>query len=383
MPGVPLDEVQQIWLVLIVLYVVECAWWLRGDARRLYTGGLTGWSDRPEDATLRDAWRLGFAAPLPWSESFAAQAWPFPCDAERLLVPTLDAATGTTGWDVVPFTAFARATSREREVLLDDRVVGRFWSADFAALAAARLEAIRAASPARRPAAIDALVSDLYDLPGAGERLAALRRALAPLNAAAGWLTLVGLGAAPLAWTFRRSLPSPVPATLAALAVGLWLVAAVAALLLPRGRLPAEAGRLGHRLLALLSPATAMRMPDTLSRDALVAHEPLVVALVTRGRRAELPAAYLRDILHAPQPPGPADVAATLDRFRERVRPAAEAAVRAAGCDPTALVAAPAPQPDARGWCPRCARQYVQPQGTCAGCGVAIQPLPAAAADGC
>lgn len=379
MPGVPLDEVQQIWLVLLVLFVVECAWWLRGDARRLYAGRFAGWSDRPEDAALRDAWRLGFANPLPWSESFAAQAWPFPCDAEQLLVPTLDTATGATGWEGVPFAAFARATSQEHDVLLDDRVVGRFWSADFATLAAARLEALRSATAERRPTAIGALVDELFDVPGATDRLAALRRSLRPLREAAGWLTLLGLGAAPLAWTFRRHLPGSVPATLAALAVGLWLVAVIATLLIPRRQLPAAAGRLGHRLLGLLSPATAMRMPDTLARDALVAHEPLVVALVTRGRSVDLAAAYLRDILHAPQPPGAADVTATLERFRDRVRPAAEAAVRAAGCDPERLVAAPAPQPDARGWCPRCARQFVQPEGTCASCGVPLRPLPAAA----
>lgn len=380
--SLPLDDVQQICLVLGILYLAECLWWLRGNAYRLYASPFTAWSEAPGDAPRVNAWRFGLANPLPGTESFAAETFPFPFDAVSLLLPRFDAVTCRECFEVLPFDAIEAITSSERDVLFGTRTVGSFSSTAFAQATASRLERIRSAAAVERAEIAESIVADIWDYHKAKSRLDAWRKAARFLREWGATLSVLGLGAAPLAWACRHWLPQNLPLILVAMCVVLWFAVAIRGMLLHGDFLPPDGKTAMHRTIACLSPATAMRLYDTLGRDVLAAYEPLVVALLSGSghRDTTTTAAFLRDALHPAGGPTVAasDAAAqetvdkTIDWFRSRMGRHARQAVRKSGLDPDALLTQLPIEQGVCTYCPRCSRQFTTPGGVCGFCS---QPL--------
>ena len=119
----PFDDVEHLFLVLWGLYAVECAWWLRGNARRIYGDPLADFSDDPLDGPQVDTWRLGFANPMPWCDSYMAESHPFPFDCTQFLLPETDPANGTERYRAVAFDAIGPVSASDRSVLCDGLVI--------------------------------------------------------------------------------------------------------------------------------------------------------------------------------------------------------------------------------------------------------------------
>lgn len=379
--ALPLDDAQQILVVLAVLYGVECCRWLRGDSRRLLAGRFSRWSDFPRDPPAVDGWRLSAANPLPWAESFTAERFAFPFDATRVLLPILDHDTGREHYVAVDLDALEPVLASDGEVVSGDRRLGAFSSPALATTHAARLERLRATPSTDRPAVAEDLLAEAWSLPAAAARLDRWQRASRGVRVLGGWLTVAAFVAAPLAYAFRGRLPANVPLGLVAGFVVLWLWTAITGLRLRVDDLPEGHRGWTHRLVTFCSPASAMRLFDTAGHDVLAGFEPLVVVLATRaGGGPAAATAWLRDAVfpgdRGPVPPVDAAGAAALRWFRDRSAALARRAVADAGLDPDVLLAPPAAGPDVRSYCPGCGRQFSAEKGDCDACGLASIRVP-------
>lgn len=373
--GLPLDDAQQILVVLAALYAVESCRWLRGDGRRLLAGRWSHLGDFPRDPPAVDGWRLSTANPLPWAESFTAERFAFPFDATHILQPVLDRDTGREHFATLDLDALHPVGASDRDVVSGSRRLGQFSTPALAAALAGRLERLRAAAPADRPAVADALLTETWSLPAAAMRLDRWRRASRWVRLLGGWLAVAAFVGGPVAYVARDALPTNGPLALAAGFIVLWLGTAIAGLRLARDELPVGHRGWTHRLVTFCSPASAMRLYDTAGHDALAAFDPLVVVLATgTGGGTAAATAWLRDAVHpgdrGPVAPRDAAGAAALRWFQDRSATLARQAVRDAGLDPDALLAPPAAGPDVRSYCPGCGRQFSTDAADCEACGL-------------
>lgn len=378
--GLPLDDVQQIFVVLTTLYAIECCWWIRGEARRIFGQPFPSWSDRPGESTTVDAWRLSCSNPWPGGEAYAAQSFPVPFDHTRLLIPQLDAATGCETYRQIAFEELEPIAARGLDVYAGSRRLTGCSSTRCASALATRLERLRASAASDRPAVSEAVLAEIWSLPEARQRLDRWRRDCRTLRLLGGLLAATGILAGPLAYALRHALHPQFLFVLLVTFLGLWLATSIAGLLLPSG--PHAPGLdFTHRLIPFLSPASAMRLYDTAGRDTLADHEPLIVAIATGGPGGpdSLVAAWFRDALFpARRPSIPADdplTTAALHWFHDRSAQHARTAIKSTGLEPDDLLIPAAAPPDVRSYCPRCGRQFAVDTATCLACGLASAPL--------
>jgi hypothetical protein len=133
--------------------------------------------------------------------------------------------------------------------------------------------------------------------------------------------------------------------------------------------------RFTHSLTVLLSPATTIRAYDLLARPLLEGFHPLTLAKIfcADERFQEFARWILREIRHPALPlsPGQEPVAeATARYWRELCCNGIEQFLKANGVDPNALDASPKPLDDScRAYCPHCLAQFTSEGGACADCG--------------
>lgn len=377
--GFPLDDVNQVFVVLAVLYAVECCWWLRGEARRFFRSPFDRLSDRPADSPTVDAWRLSFSNPWPWGEAYAAEPFPIPFDHALLLIPRVDAASGRETYRAVNYESIDTITASGCDVLAGDSRLLGCSSPVFASAVATRLERLRVAPAHARPMAAEDVLSEIWSLEAARRRLDGWRRDARALRCLGGLLAVSGILVGPIVHAWRDALPQQVPLALLVAVSGLWLSTSITGLLVASG----PGGRpldVTHRLIPFLSPASAMRLHDTAGRELLAGHEPLVVALVTGRPDGDqcVAAAWFRDALfpaHRPSvAPDDSRAVAALAWFRGRSGDFARLAVAAAGLDADGLLVPADMDPEILSFCPRCGRQFTVEVTTCLACGHASAP---------
>lgn len=382
--SLPLDDVQQIFVVLAVLYVVECFWWVRGDAFRVFRKPWERWSEAPGDATLSSTWRFGFSNPLPWGEAFAAERFRFPFDAERVLVPVLVPETGRERFDSIAFENLAPVTCRERDLLFGDRVVASFTSHHAAEMVAERLERLRTATAAERRSVAERIVENAWDVAAARELLTRWRAMSGSVRDYGSTLAILSLIVAPIAYFLRARMPESSLYALLAVCVVTWLATSATALRLQPESLTGLPVAGIHRWAVLFSPASAMRYYDTVGREMLWRFEPFVVAVAagSEAHPSRAAVAHLRDAVHPAHRPtvdstsvGAGQAASTLEWYLIKTRVCAEQACRDAGFEPEALLLETTDDASVRTFCPRCARHYTTTGGECDVCGLELMPI--------
>jgi hypothetical protein len=160
---------------------------------------------------------------------------------------------------------------------------------------------------------------------------------------------------------------------------GLFLLTAIAARHFRRAHkqlYPAEDDeRLKHFLTILLSPASAIRAHDVLSKNVLVGFHPLAVAaeLLPQPSLESFAAPLLRDMEHPAYPVCPSTEPEWMERervARELVLTHVKQCLRAGNVDLHKLLSPPRPtDTECRSYCPRCLAQFTTPTGVCNTCG--------------
>ena len=137
----------------------------------------------------------------------------------------------------------------------------------------------------------------------------------------------------------------------------------------------AEDERFTHFLIFLLSPATAIRALDVLSRSLLESYHPVAIAKVfcPAVRFEALARTYLRELRYQSLSDGPRQDVTIEDaeRYWQAVsQRTLEDFLKRSGLDPEALLKPPAPTDETcLSYCPRCLAQFTTREGVCADCG--------------
>jgi len=381
-----LSDVEWLLVILLAIYLAECACWLRGRAMCFVLAVRRYCPLRwPPFLGSADA-GLVLTNPLPWASSFVCEAWPIALGPEGVCLPPAgQAAEGDQGQSgrFVSFDALGGVRSADRQVRLGRRLLAGVASAEHADALAALLGQLAAAPREDRPRLLRERLLHATDVDAVTARLAELRQMSRALRTAAVYFFFYAFGFGAflyygpavswqVVWLYLATL----------LACWLWTVfeyAACRKALLgePRGR------RWRHTALLVLSPASAMRSAESLLRYGLVEFHPLAVAaaLSSERRAAALARLALLALRHPLPSEIPADPAAgRVDQwFRSQLFEDLQGALGRAGIEAAALVAPPAPLPDSAAYCPRCHNQFVAAQATCPDCGdLPLVPFPEA-----
>jgi hypothetical protein len=370
-----LSDVEWLFVILLAIYLAECACWLRRKAvcfslvaRRHYP---LRW---PPFLGNVDA-GLVFTNPLPWATAWVCEPWPLAIGPEGVCLPRGPASR------FVAFEAVRSARGEDREVRSDGMCLAETASPEHARRLAATLAEIAGAAPGDRPQLVEDKLRASTDLDAVAARVAELRKLGRPLRAASVVFFVYVFGLGPLLYYGPFSSWRVVWSYLACLPV-FWLLTIAEYLACRRALLEEPRGRRWqHAAMLVLSPGAAMRAAESLFRPGLAEFHPLAVAAALSSRRATMAMAKaalleLDNPLPSDLPDDPA--ARRVDWwFRERLLENFRRALGRIAIDAAALAAPPAPLEDARSFCPRCHNQFVAPAGTCRDCGgMPLKPLP-------
>jgi ABC-type multidrug transport system fused ATPase/permease subunit len=261
-----------------------------------------------------------------------------------------------------------------KRVLLNNELFLKVGSNTLATSIARRIEHLRKLPSRQRDAAIGTMCRETLDSEAIERRWAEFRANAGSLRLLGNILVVFVFVFAPVViWNLGFKL------TWLGLLIGLLCLTTTTAFLFRRahGRLfaKAEDERFTHTLTILLSPATAMRAHDVLSRPLLETFHPLAVAQVFLRKERFRPFArrLLLDIRHPAPPVFPTNdpVACSADRsWRAAMQAAMEDSLKRHGCNPEELCRPPLPlDQSCCAFCPRCEAQFTTSSARCADCG--------------
>lgn len=362
------------------IYLFDCLHW----ARRGTVGFRASWWRRARLLTSgempgNERYGIAFAQPLPpFGRLFLTES--FPLSLTRDLVVSFTSAAQNPGSRapqlerVVALDGRPVAATEGRRVLVDGAVFVEAGSTRLARHIAALLDELAALEPKRREKRIDEWLRAHLDSAAAAERVALFERVSPPIRAAsAAELLLVFVVTPAVGYAFGFHLAwAPLFAALVALQAFIAWSFVRAHRRLHESE---ERARRSEAVLIALSPPSAMRAFDALSRDLLAEFHPLAAALVLLPR-AEFEAlleSTLRDALH-PLPTvreaADAVVASVGEEWRERLVDAYEVFAKREGVRGTPWRGAPRRlDAEALAYCPRCTQQFVRVGGGCERCG--------------
>jgi hypothetical protein len=375
-----MTDLELLFLVLAVLYLWECACWVRRGAVGFQTWFGFHWRIAHPGTVLGNA-RGGFilANPLPplGTLLFGYQL-PVSVSTQGALAfvsPGVNPGgrpPQSGNW--LPWDQVQKIQPSGKKVLINGQEFLRTASPAFAAQLAEQLRSILELKAARREGAIRQLISDSLDTKAIENRWKEFQKQTAGLRAVANLLFIYLFLGAPLIirWFTLEH-------TWVALLLGILACTCPASFFFRRAHKQlypkAEDERFTHMLLVLLSPVSAIRACDMLSRSLLETFHPLALARVFCAK--EQFRAFARNILvemrHPSLPFCPAAepaAAQTEQQSRALLRGEIEKFIERAGLVPDELLQPPVPADEScRAYCPRCYAQFTTTTGVCEDCG--------------
>jgi hypothetical protein len=375
-----MTDLDLLFLVLGIIYILECAWWTKRGSIAFRTWLGLRWQDvYPGRLLGNQRGGLLFSHPLPpLGTLLTGNPLPLSVSAEAVLSyipPSLDPATrAQQPANLFLFDQIKTIDAKGKKVRINGQLLLGASSAPFAAYLVETLKAIKETPSAKRAGQIEKLVEAAFDTKTIKARLAQFRDETAQLRFTANALFFYLFLAVP-AVIWRIGLTG----TWIWLLVGLLLLTSSIAFFFHRAHKllfpSAEDERFTNFLIVLLSPASAIRARDLIARPLLERFHPLAIARVlcldtTFGRMAE---GFLRELRYPALPlcPRPEPAAQAAERYaRDLSRKALEGFLRRNSLDPDKLLSVPQPSDETcRSFCPRCQTQFTAARGTCQDCG--------------
>ena len=373
-----MSDLELLFLVLGIIYVWECGWWAKRGSIGFRTWLGKSWAlTQPSRLLGNQTSGLVLAHPLPpLGTLLTCHVWPLSISPDAVLSyvpPSVDAArripgTGTLfRWDGIK-----RVEAKGKKVQVDGKLLVRAASPSFGSFVAAKLEIVRQASKADRKRIIERIVEESFDTKKIQRRWQELLESSAALRFATNFLFFYLFGFVPLT-LWRLSLSRTWVWLLVGLLCCTLSIAVQFYQMHKRLFLEAEDERFTHFIIVLLSPASALRAHDLLSRTLLEAFHPLGVAQVFCSRPAfkRLAEDFLRELRYPISAPHPEPLAQTTERYaRELLLNRVEKFLRSHGVHPEELLAGPPrSDPGCLSFCPRCHAQFTLSEGACPDCG--------------
>lgn len=374
-----MTDLELLFLVLVVIYLWECAWWARRG-----TVGFRTWLGKNWRFTPPPQW-LGnqnggviFSHPLPpLGYLLASQGMPVSVSPDAVLAyqpPSVDPARR---WrhneSLFQFDQIQRVEAKGKRILIDGQLLTTAGSTIGAVELAAKLRELRQAAPGARRHLIERAIGAMFDTSLIRQRWTQFHTRTQPMRLTANMLFFYLFALTPLAlWRFGLSL------------TWIWLLAGMLGCTLTIAMQfrrthqhlypAAEDERFTHFIILLLSPASAVRALDPLARPLLEPFHPLAVAKVLCSEQMFrcLAQQFLRELRYPALPLSPRpELTQSTERYaRELLLSRIEKLIRQNGWSPEDLLQPP-PRTDQSclSFCPRCQATFTLAEGVCQDCG--------------
>ncbi|MEW6302903.1 MAG: hypothetical protein AB1705_05500 [Verrucomicrobiota bacterium] len=389
-----MTELQGIFLVLAVLYGWECLCWLRRGNLALRSWRGTKWKLlHPGSLAGNHSGGVVWGHPVPPLGTLL-------CAGQSPLSISAAGAFAYVATNLHPawrpaqsecfirFEAIKEVAAAQSKLLVNGALLVRCASPHQAAMLARRLRELAKLPENQRAGVIRKALGGSFDTEAIRQRLEEFRQVSQPVRKLANALFLYVFVVCPLLfWQVGlRNCWLPVAVVL----LGFTVTTAIYLRRAHRALYPlAEDERFTVFLTALLSPPSAMRAVDALSRPLLQAFHPLAVAqvLCSPAQFRAFAQVVVRDTHHPAHPVCPVDneaARATEAGHRAALRETMDEFLNTHGLAVAELLKPPAPaDASCRQYCPRCLAQFTESAADCADCGgLALEPLetrPAAA----
>ena len=374
-----MNDLQALFLVVILIYLVECARWVRrGSVAFVSRLGRRFVMRHTPSALANQSGGVLLAPPLPPLGLYLpAHQWPLSLGPRGILGWVSEDLAGSRRLAqperFMPWQEVRTVQADGKALLINGERWFKLHAQGAAARAAHDLARQARLSDKSRARALRKATRQRADAAEAEVRLAQLRRARLPLLVLCNltfaylflWLPVaIGLPVAELHWAWWLL---GLPPLMAAVSLTFYFT---------HRRMHPEDGwdRGYHLALMVLSPPAIIRAVDALAPATMEGLHPLAVArvLCSDGELRALARRGLLDLRFPAEPVCPVDApgaAETEAWHREQLRLALEGMLHEAGIDPQELTRPPSAEGDARSYCPRCDAQYTMDEGTCADCG--------------
>jgi hypothetical protein len=375
-----MSDLELLWLVLLLLYLWECACWIPRESIALVSRGWTPWQVAWPSSVLSNQWG-GFVLVQPFpplGTIVVTNPIPLSLSPEGML-GFVSSSLHPRGrppqtWQFVRFASLSSLAASGKNLTVEGKPLVRTGSNQVACALAQNLCELANRSAAERALAIDGALRASVDIKAVASRWDEFSESARPLWYLCNGLFLFIFLAVPLT-LYGFGLASSWVALVAALfsltAATAWSFRRAHEELYPE----ASENRFSQALTVFLAPTAALRARDILSRPLLAPFHPLAAACVlfTRDHFAAFARTVLLDARHptATHCPNPEPAAALTEQFfRSRWLVILEEFLRNQGLDPATLDRAPLRLDEScLSYCPRCQAQFVSPAGECTDCG--------------
>lgn len=375
-----MTDLELLFLVLAVLYLWECAWWVRRGAVGFQTWLGKRWRISHPSALFGNA-RGGFllANPLP-PLGTVLLGYQLPVSISTKGVLAFVSSSVNPGWrppqpgNWLPWEKIQGIQTRGKKVLLNGELFLKAASPGLALSLKEHLQAILKSDTGRREEQIRRWVDETLDIKTLGNRWKQFHEQTQGLRGITNLLFVYLFVGAPL---LIHGLG--LGRTWIALLVGILVCTCSAAILFRRAHKElfpkAEDERFTHCILVLLSPVSTIRACDMLSRPLFEIFHPLALAKVfcTDAGFRSFAESILLELRHPGRPlcPSPDAAAAQAEqRWRALLEEEVTKFLQRAGIAPHELIQPPTPTDEScRAYCPRCQAQFTTATGVCEDCG--------------
>jgi len=374
------SDLELLFLVLVCLYGWECACWLRRGSVGFRTWLGRRWrAVHPGALVGNQHGSFILAPPLPpLGYILTGNQFPLSLSAEGVFAyvsPTVN--PGPRPQQTGLFFRFDKIQSAEvkgKKLLINGAMAVKAYSPGSAQYLASCVRQLVKAPASERAAAIEKIFRDTFDSKAAKNRWREFQKQTGAMRWLVNALFLYIFVLVPgVIWHLGLRL------SWMGLLAGLLVLTASIAIEFRRAHKvfypEAEDERFTHFLTTLLSPVTAIRAQDILSRPLLETFHPVAIAAVlcTPEEFRELAGRVVRDVQFPAMPVCPAsqpEAESTERAARAALRKVLEAFLKRHKIEPDDLMRAPQPLDDAcRAYCPRCLSQFTDKQGSCFDCG--------------
>ena len=372
-----MTDLELLFLVLGIIYVWECGWWAGRELLGVRTWLGTHWSIvQPSRAFGNQRAGVILAHPLPpLGTLLASHCFPFSLTPEAMLAyipPSIDPARRSfqSGkhfrWDEIQ-----SVQAQGKKILVNGQLLLKTPFPALALRLADKLNALRKTKVADRKKAIEQLLEESFDTNAIERRWKEFSDQARSLTLAANLLFFYVFLLAPLAfWRLSFSFSWPF------LLVGLLCCTLTIALQFHRIHKrffpDDEDERFTHFIVLLLSPASAIRARDLISRPLLEFFHPLAVARVFCSEREfkKMAPEFLRELRYPIAGPALETAGQKTESYaRELALSRLEEFLRRNSCLPDQLLQPPVrADQSSLSYCPRCLAQFTLRGGSCPDC---------------
>ena len=375
-----MTDLQILFLVLVALYGWECVCWVhRGSVAYRAWFGKRFHLAHPSRLLGNQRAGFVFAHPLPpLGTMLVTSQFPASLSPEAVLAfvaPSVNPGSRPpqTG-NFYRFDEIQTVTAQAKNILINGETFLRAASVGLAAHFAQELNQLKSLPVSKRAKAIQLLVHRALDVQAIQQRYSEFQRRTRSLRVLTNVLFLYLFFLVPVV-IWRFGLVPCWPGLLAGL-IACTTTIAVSFRRRHKQFYPhLEDERFTEFLIILLSPATAIRALDLLSRPLLEIYHPLAVAKVLCAERdfCVLAANYLREINYPARPLCLRSESAAIQaeqEMRSLLKQEVENLIKKAGQNLAELMRPPVPTESAcRSYCPRCLAQFTVSTGVCEDCG--------------